>query len=307
MGYRLTNIESGTSDGSAKLTFSNGDFAQVDITFLNIPSSALNELDETSVIWTQTDATTRRYLLSPTHRSSVKVYVVYRDAWWVSILEKTSGTFYYTSPPLEGRYNDGPVQCEPQPIRHQDANSTERVSRATCTGALLVFYSYSDPSGVAFYAGYRGSPSEPLTFLEPGNDENGQLLTHIHTGLMTSHRSELLEKGVNPDSIAPPELGLIGGWDQSFTALYPGYFSLSNQNSQAPLYIIKPLPDFNIFIGNEAWSGSNGWAEGSLVLTERVLYHHIHLTPPSWILGSYYNNRIILEREFTEVEKNYEH
>jgi len=160
---------------------------------------------------------------------------------------------------------------------------------------------------VAFYGGYRGTPSEPLTLIKPGTDNNGQLLTNIHTALMNLHRSELLAKGVDPDSIAPPELGLIGSWDASFSDQYPGFFSLSSENSQAPLYIIKPLPDSNIFIGNEAWSGSGGWAEGSLVLTERVLYHYIHLTRPPWIVPSYYDNRIINERAFTEEEINLEH
>jgi len=180
------------------------------------------------------------------------------------------------------------------------------VGKASCTGALLVFYSVSSPAGVAFYSGYRGTPSEPLTLIKPGTDINGQLLTDMHTALMNSHRSELLAVGVDPDSIAPPELGLISSWDQSFTDLYPGAYSLSSQNSQAPIYIIKPLPNYNIFIGNQAWSGSN-WAEGTLVLTERVIYHHLHLTPPSWILPSYYNDKIINEREFTEEEKNLEY
>jgi len=268
--------------------------------------SALNELDETSIIWTETDATTRRYLLSPSHRSSAKFYVIYGDAWWVSVLGKMSGTFSNTSPPMAGRYHDGPVKCKPPPI-HQDANFTEWVGRAPCTGALLVFYSYNSPSGVAFYNSYKSTPSEPLTIIKPGTDENGQLLSDVHRALMNTHRSELLEAGVDPDSIAPPELGLIGSWDHSFTDLYPGYYTLSSENYQAPIYIIKPLPDHNIFIGNEAWSGSGGWAEGSLVLTERVIYHHIHLTPPSWILPSYYNSRIINEMGFTEEEKNLEH
>jgi len=217
----------------------------------------------------------------------------------VSILGKTTGTFTYQSPPIQGRYHDGPVKCKPQPIHRQDANSTEWVGKAPCLGALLAYYG---GSAVEFYRGYRGTPSEPLTLIKPGTDKDGQLLTNMHTALMNLHRTELLAKGVDPDSIAPPEIGLLGSWDASFTALYPGYFRLSD--GQAPLYIIKPLPGSNIFIGNEAWSDSDGWAEGSLVLTERALYHHIHLTMPLWIESSYYTDKIINESPFTEEERN---
>jgi len=159
---------------------------------------------------------------------------------------------------------------------------------------LLVFIGsyHADGTGDSFYRDYRDNPSDPLTIIRQGTDRNGQLLRNAHVALMEHHRNDLENEGVDPNSIALPEMGLVSTWDSSFTDIYPGGYFLTDQS--VARHIIKPLPNSNIFIGNEAWAALGGpWAEGSLILTERVIYHHMQLPRPPWIPLSYYTDKII--------------
>lgn len=52
--------------------------------------------------------------------------------------------------------------------------------------------------------------------------------------------------------------------------------------------IRKPFADEHLYIIGEAYSGSQGWVEGALTTTERVLQDKLGLAPPSWQPECYY-------------------
>jgi len=292
-GYKLVKLDHG-ENRALKLIFENGQTVETDEVFLNIPSEALMKLDPSSIIFTQASDDVNYYLGCPTETDGAKFYVVYEDAWWVSKLGRISGSFSRsTTPPINGRYYDGPVKCIDPASQNTTKWSDHRIPFANCKGALLMFYRWT--TDVPFYAGYKANPNDAFTPIFPGVDRNGQMLAGAHRALIDYHRTELEESGTDPDTILPPKLGLIGVWHR-IAPQDPGMHGLRAGDSEAPKYVAKPLDDLNIFVANEAWSASGGWAEGSLVLTERVLYHKIGLSKPSWISNSYYNRRIVNEQ-----------
>lgn len=64
-----------------RLTFADGTTATTSKLLLNIPRNALERLDRKSVLFERADAETREYLEDVVVNSTVKVYVVYEDAW----------------------------------------------------------------------------------------------------------------------------------------------------------------------------------------------------------------------------------
>jgi len=278
-GYQLVKVDRGDVR-ALKLIFANGQIVETDKLLLNIPSGALMALDPSSIIFTHATEQVKHYLGCPISIDSCKYYVVYNDAWWLTKLGNNTGNFTTpngTTPPISGRYNDGGVKC----------------IGANCRGALLVFYRFQQD--VPFYAEYQANLSDPFTLLQPGSDRNGQLLTATHKALMDFHREAFEKIGINPDTIPPPELGLLGFWLQT-SLPNPGVHLLNSSDSDAPKLIIKPLNDFDIFVANEAWppfSEYAGWAEGALILAERTLHHNLGLEKPSWISTSYYNDKIV--------------
>jgi len=56
--------------------------------------------------------------------------------------------------------------------------------------------------------------------------------------------------------------------------------------------VLIPVPGYDLFIGNEAWSASDGWAEGSLLLVERLLTWRWAFDKPAWVSDAYWNGVI---------------
>ena len=110
-----------------------------------------------------------------------QVYALYDDPWWLTKLNLVEGSFRSTerSPPLVGRYHDGPVRNSPDgtPIG---------------PGALEAVYSYSvmDPS-IRFYEPFAASPAEePLTLTT-----DPALLLPLHEHLMDFHADAFAKVG----------------------------------------------------------------------------------------------------------------
>jgi len=53
-------------------------------------------------------------------------------------------------------------------------------------------------------------------------------------------------------------------------------------------YMRKPLPNENIHICGEAYSGLQGWIEGAFCEAEKMLEEHFDLEYPSWLEPDYY-------------------
>ena len=51
----------------------------------------------------------------------------------------------------------------------------------------------------------------------------------------------------------------------------------------------KPLKDANVYICGEAYSGNQGWVEGALTTTEKMVQEHFGLEwPADWLPTDYY-------------------
>jgi monoamine oxidase len=50
--------------------------------------------------------------------------------------------------------------------------------------------------------------------------------------------------------------------------------------------IRRPLADANVYVCGEAWCGQQGWVEGALQTTERVLEDHLQLPRPAWLAAN---------------------
>jgi monoamine oxidase len=53
-------------------------------------------------------------------------------------------------------------------------------------------------------------------------------------------------------------------------------------------YMREPLPDLGLHVCGEAWSDCQGWVEGSLRSSERVVQDKLGIRPPEWLAGDAY-------------------
>jgi len=247
-----------------------------------MPYTAINKLNPTNIL-SQAPSNVTTALECPIESLAAKYYLVYHDAWWFTKLKKVFGCFssYESIPPINGRYHDGPIKCS---------------DTGECKGALLVTYTFN-ASAVDYYSTYRVNDADPLTVLNPGDDIFGKLLTDTHTALMNYHLDEFQQRGIDPATIVKPELGVIATWRASFNTLYPGTGysdsdSCTSNEVQNSRLVVKPLSNYNVYVVNEYYSPTGGWAEGSLILAERAM-HDLGLYKPTFISNYYYDTNII--------------
>ena len=89
-----------------------------------------------------------------TDEASVKVYVVYEDAWWRTTLgllegEVRSPSSAPSDPPVYIRYHDGPVNCDGGAAAAGGGGAA--AAGGACRGALLVQYAHTLEDGGGFY------------------------------------------------------------------------------------------------------------------------------------------------------------
>jgi len=65
------------------------------IAFLNIPNTAVQALNQDSLLFTEGSAELRALFANGTEEEPIIiVYVYYEDAWWINHLGLSSGSFY---------------------------------------------------------------------------------------------------------------------------------------------------------------------------------------------------------------------
>lgn len=271
--------------------------------FLNFPRHAVNSLQPGSVLFTEAPAPTQQlFSCSPENygheetEASVKVYMVYEEAWWISKLGLKEGEVksLQTDPPLYIRYHDGPTHCRGD----------------TCRGALLVQYSHTLEEGSGWYLQFQQNLSEPL-----GIFTNGSLLTQVHQKLMDMHNTSLRSQGIDPYRLPGPVAAVVGFWRHAKQVVLspapdPLSFSTSSgvppclQGTSSATYwklTRKPLARRSIFIANNDWWLEQSkvdlmppyWAEVSLRTAERVLHDNFGLSRPRWLNESYFNHSVL--------------
>mmetsp|Transcript_79715 Transcript_79715/g.141123 ORF Transcript_79715/g.141123 Transcript_79715/m.141123 type:complete len:487 (+) Transcript_79715:62-1522(+) len=281
---------------------------RADVVFLNLPRHGLNNLAPDSVVFKESPALTQELFTctaenygNESKEAAVKVYLIYEDAWWLTILGLKEGEVHSlsTDPPVYIRYHDGPTHCQ----------------GGRCRGALLVQYAHTLKEGSGWYMKFQPDVTEPK-----GLFTEGPLLTQIHQKLLQMHAAMLRSKGVDPNQLAGPVAALVGFWPHSkkvVLAPSPDPLSFSTHNlppcvngmSSAKYWkqIRKPVASRQIFLANNDWwleqSGIDlmppYWAEVSLRTAERVLHDHMGLSPPRWLNSTYFH-RSVLGQHWTE-------
>jgi len=228
----------------------------------------------------------------------VKVYAVYDDPWWLTKLGLQQGAFsdVSTSPPLVGRYHDGPV--------HRDLSG-----KPVGPGALEAVYTFSlmHPQ-IRWYVPFvRDLAGEPLTITT-----DSALVEPLHAKLMAFHTAAFAAKGLNASQVPPPKQVVLGVWTTDKLALLPSPTS-SNMHAmiksdrcpeesclagvtptQYNSIISTPNPERRIHLANNdyTYTGFHNvpccWAEQSLRSVERTLHTAWALPRPSWLNAAYW-------------------
>lgn len=322
-GYELTGIYAGETEGdggsTSALHFAGGVVVGAKAVLLNLPRPALARLDPRSTVFPKDTRALSYQLLRnctpcvnraagmPPHTSlAVKVYALYDDAWWLTKLGLKEGSFQSLdrSPPLIGRYHDGPVR-----------RSAGGHGAPDGPGALEAVYAYSTQSPqISFYEPFAADvAADPLT-----RTSDPALVLPLHAHLMAFHAEAFAKVGLNATTDVPPPRELaLGVWSTDPLAMLPEPLS-ANMHAMvhSPLCPVEPCiagltpheynaavaspnPAVNVHVANNdfAWTGDQGvpccWAEQSLKSVERTLHTAWALPRPEWLDADYYANLLV--------------
>jgi hypothetical protein len=251
---RLAGVHAAPASANARLLleWEGGGSTLADAALLNMPRHAINALSDDSLLFTDSTPRARSLLgcsressqANYTREASVKIYLVYADAWWHTLLNLTEGevrdpSSSPTDPPLYLRYHDGPIRCEEAsassgaPADDAPGHAGGEAARK-CAGALLVQYAHSLETGAAFYMPYRHGEQTPLTVLPT---TASPLPTMLHAKLMRMHGARLRAVGVDPATLALPSASVAGYWTHARAETLhpaPDPLSFSTAHGQLP-------------------------------------------------------------------------
>jgi len=271
--YALVNVKTGGLSASPPiiLEFQNGVTVESSDVFLNMPLSSLLNLNSDSILFSENRENFEKFSCS---NNQLTVYLVYDDAWWFTKLGISSGNFELSDPPLRGSFRQSSISCQ----------------AGTCNGALLVYFG-SNSSEIDYYTNFVKDEHQTLTILPPENP----LLSSLHNALLFLFSKSLMKMNISSISIEKPRLLFLAKWLCNDS--YHPAVSLIEKEYQSDLALIqkaimKPLSTINLFVVNQAWTGSI-WAEDSLLMAESILNKFYALNRPSWLDQDYYNQTIL--------------
>lgn len=267
--------------------------------FLNLPAAALEHVwPDNSPLFDKAPAETKAALRMPQQIPGIKQFLVYPVTPWRNFAELLAGDIVYEEslPPILGRLHDFHGGC---------ASSNDPLGDG-CSGAVMTYYDFptllntSNTALLDYYAKFQQSPSDPYTYI-PWNtkvDSHREMIEAAHHNFIEALLARNVT-GFNNRTIVEPMMPNPTGtviaiwWGRDVqSSIRPGPSVLRSQSTlmSDPGYLIrnrasKPFDNLPIFIGNEAFSGGDGWAEPALEMTERVIFHHFKQTP-SWVSES---------------------
>lgn len=285
------------SDGQMFITLDNGRRIKTGTLFLNIPNGDLLSFGQTSEPVQSATDDFMTVLSSVDKVQLSKLYCYWEDAWWLTKLNFTRGTFQMSDETLfKGRYHDGDVQCK-------DPGTFKN-----CRGSLLVSYASSSVTGA--------DPGSPLRAYNPkaywpfGKNDAlrklipGQMSSHqqmhfeeIHSQLRRVHKKTFELVGMDSETAIPMSEGCVyADWRE--VGFHINFGAVLNESVMTNEMFTKPIQDLNLSLVNEYWSEINGWAEGSLLSAERALFHVHGLPKPDWMDEPFHDSMI---RKFNMV------
>jgi hypothetical protein len=210
-----------------------------------------------------------------TELTATKTFLHYDQAWWIKAgltkgLVNTDETFKHM------RFHQGHVVC---------ANS----SVDSCRGLFLASYQIAQIHEHKSIDWDKEGPhtSGPLYVARRTDARDAYILDLLHVRLMTI-MSNLVP---NTASIPPPTFGIFANWVEdpwNRCGCHQGVHSIPP--GQQELSAIRPLPNEDIFIAQLDWMNSfGGFAEGPLIMAERVVHRFFNLAKPTWLPDPWYH------------------
>ena len=279
--HELVSISQSSSAGSKQLTFSNGAQAVATKLVLNVPQRPLlYVLRESSLPTGALTSEIFEGLHSVQTEVVVKVYLYYSDAWWRNRLGLDSGDFAdegdATEMPLKGRYHDGDVKC--------DANGQN------CAGFLLATYAHDHAGTNEMFLGrFKSHRNAPTTIIGNTDPEGAAFLQHAHDRLIYYHKylgasSDPRYTGFSvrnlQDETSPPDFAVIATWDIGTPGAGGGWHGWIDIDAAKVAVAMDPLGSHGIHVVNEAYSFVQGWAEGTLQLSDSILTQYFGVDRP---------------------------
>jgi monoamine oxidase len=204
-------------------------------------------------------------LVGSVHRfPAFKLFLAYEEPWWLQLGISSGGSV--TDMPIRQTYYFG----------------VEEDQRS------LLMASYDDDRAVGYWQGLgwteRDEPKAPR--LEVHGDGGPseilvappELVRHAQAQLSRMHGMEL----------PAPYMAAYRNWG---AAPYGGGWHLWRVNADSVAIgkrMRRPLPDYNIHVCGEAYSGVQGFIEGALTTAELVLQEQLGLSRPAWLSSDYY-------------------
>ncbi|CAK0894494.1 unnamed protein product [Prorocentrum cordatum] len=324
-------------DGMWCLSFRDGVAVRSARVVLNVPRPALARVEGVEQAvgrrWAALACVSRQFPKHVTEGSTtVKVYAVYDDAWWISRLNLTRGVAEdMGDPPVSIHYHDGEVVCSDQvdpggkPVWATARRSSDL---RRCRGVLQVFYRHSQlcpastPHCMDFWASQpRANSAEPAEVLtEGGAVDSPALRQRVHEKLLKMHAPQSAQRNVSLAGIAPPTALVYSVWAHSGTfpegdlGMQSGPQDVIFEDSLASVCsgVSSPREYEDMVQGTGNWSGiapglhfanndfaatrsaawHGPWAEASLLIAERILAGAFGLPRPSWLNGTYYAREV---------------
>lgn len=317
-GYRLTGLFDlamedletlDTSEGVSKpveLKFENGGSAIASQVLLNIPSEAISTLDGRSILFHKQSKEAQGGYMTAETKSSTKIYVEYKDAWWITKLGLFEGTFVEPfDPKLQGRYHDGAVRCFDESGAQIPLDSgKEKIDR--CNGLLLAaYFGVSDDKRQQYYADFKKSDDPLSIFSWDESDPGFELIQAVHQQIMKFHKQDLTDAGYSVEDIDPPQHLYMANWRREETmtgSVHEWTLHLPGTTiAKTTKALLRPMEGYDVFIANEAYGVSPGWAEGSISMAERVLAHELGVGKPEWLEDDEYYTSVVMDLNFFDL------
>jgi len=338
LGHKLVGLQKGGrrdgGEGNFTLTIeTGGDRRAVSSTklFLNLPRVSLRDVKGARELMGETVFSafncTRMDLPESFAKKNivpqealVKSYAYYEDAWWISKLGITDGSFpkeefipivTKNGVPISLHYNDGPVKCKTGEDEEGKPIWTGRfVPYAECKGFLQTFYSFTN---VSWYDRFQKDPREPLVEVrkEHGGVE-AEALSQLHDAMMETHSELFRKRNISTDSIPPPSVMVISVWRRDHigstapTKVYYRKGMLASacgvegltEKSYAQMLLTPFGTDAGVFLANNDYRATEAeqmygdWAEESLLMSERALAT-MGVEKPGWLNATYYQEEVV--------------
>ena len=262
------------NDGSIKVTFSDGTSIDTDNVILNIPQRELLQLSHDSVIFTH--ASTNQTLIYKLFNAipAVKAYGFYSDNWWNKLLGITMAELATTEFVRYFEYTDSNYQC----------------SGNKCPGYVNI--AYPDDTFYRYFSTPRTDETDPLVVIYSNTTDLVQKrwLNDVTASFIKSQTGIFASKNVNPSLLPALQILVMGVWNAAWhqSPIYKDF-----RGGDISKAMLNPVPGVPIYVANEAFSVDQGWAEGSLIAAEKILYKYFGLNRPSWLADSYWHDAII--------------